>query len=279
MKGYKTIKNPSYSDVVDAFSQCAREAYLLGNREAVLDDIGAAALLHPILNEIDEAAAIKYAKRRRLPADSFSSRLLEDGNTSDRAEDVREAQKRRDKKASALIDKYTQAEWERLGYSHGRDYPFRRIAAMGTRFIQAHVYLRDEIALEAASADMAAEQGSTPPKQGEPTANLILWASAFWLVRNPEAYKGLLAEWRENLRNPEPLEPIEEGHPEVRDDFFRMLHLYFQYHLVNKDQAVTDIPSFYFERTFGAIMEQNIPQEVFFPIIPADVYERYFPNA
>lgn len=277
MKGYKTIKNPTYNDIVDAVSQCAREAYLLGNREAVLDDIGAAALLHPILNEIDEAAAIKHAKRRRLPADSFSSRLLEDGSTSDRAEDVREAQKRRDKKASTLIDKYTQTEWERLGYSHGRDYPFRRMTHMSTRFIQAHAYLRDEIALEAATADMAAEKDTKSPKRGEPTANLMLWFSAFWLVSNPEAYKGLLAEWRENLRNPEPLEPIEEGHPEIRDNYFDMLHKFFKYHLAHKDN-ISDVPSFYFEENFDALVSQNLPKEAFFPVVPIELYGRYFPN-
>lgn len=278
MKGYKTIKNPTFDDALDAVSQCAREAYLLGNREAVIDDIGAAALLHPILNEIDEAAAIKHAKHRRLPLDSFSSRLLEDGSTSDHAEDVKEARKRRDKKAAYMIDKYTAIEWERLGYSRGRDYPFRRVVAMATRFIQAHVYLRDEIAMEAASADMAAEQSTTAPKRGEPTANLLSWASAFWLIRNPDVYKGLLQEWRDNLHSEEPLEPIEEGHPEIREDFFHMLHVYFQYHLANKEQAAKDDPSFYFEKTFSAVMAQNLPDEIFSPVIPADVYERYFPN-
>lgn len=277
MKGYKTIKNPTYNDIVEAASQCAREAYLLGNREAVLDDIGAAALLHPILNEIDEAAAIKYAKRRRLPADSFSSRLLEDGSTSDHAEDVREAQKRRDKKAACMIDKYTAAEWERLGYSHGRDYPFRRMTHMSARFVSAHAYLRDNIAAEINAAHMAAEQDTKHPNGGDPTETLLEWFSAFWLVSNPEAYMGLLDEWRENLGNEEPLEPIEEGHPEVRDNYFDMLHKFFEYHLAHKDN-VSENPAFYFEENFDALVSQNLPKEAFFPVIPIEVYGRYFPG-
>lgn len=277
MKGYTTIKNPSYNDLIDAVSQCARESYLLGNREAVLDNVGAAALLRPILNELDEAAAIKYAKRRKLPLDSFSSRLMEDGSTSDHAEDVKEARKRRDKKAAYMIDKYTAIEWERLGYSRSKDYPFRRMTNMSARFVSAHVYLRDKIAIEIASADMAAEQDTKHPKKGEPTTNLLLWFSAFWLVSNPEAYMGLLDEWRENLGNEEPLEPIEEGHPEIRDNYFDMLHKFFEYHLAHKDN-ISDVPSFYFEENFDALVSQNLPKEAFFPVVPIELYGRYFPN-
>lgn len=74
MKGYKTIKGPTPSDIIDAAIKISFEATILTSAQAAADKVGDAAYLHAMYNTIDEVAAMEYAAEIGQPEDAFSSR-------------------------------------------------------------------------------------------------------------------------------------------------------------------------------------------------------------
>lgn len=275
MNDYKEIKNPTKQEVLQAMSQSAYMAVLVENPEAVAQSIGDAKHLHELYNTLDEVAASKQEKLRKVPEGTYSSRLLEDGSTSELPEDVLKARERRDAKANRAIDAQVGRWWDKRGLNVAFDYPHRRLATAGVQWMNSHDFIEDDISRELHDADGRAMESNLPPV-GEPSAMLLSWISALFLVSNKAIYQRMVKEWAGNVWNRDTL-LFATDYPEIKTPFYRLLNDYMAYHMAHKEEASAD-PYYYFDGTFGAYLERNLPKEIYFPTVTFETYRRFYPD-
>lgn len=281
MQLYKEIKNPSPDDVIRAMSQSAYMAALVETPEAVAQGIGDAQHLHAFYNTLDEAAAIRHEKMRKVPEGTFSSRLLEDGSTNEYPEDVLKARERRDEQANRRINAQVERWWIKRGLNHATEYPHRKIITAALQWINGHAFLETPIAQEIQAADERAEKSTIRPALGEPSALLVSWLSSYFLITHKEIYTYLLNCWKHNPTKPDIdrlyVDDITEWHPEIKKPLFKLFNDFFAYHMAHLDET-TDNPYFYFDGTFGGFVDNNLPDSIFYPEITLDTYRRFYPD-
>ena len=300
MKGYKTIKGPTPSDIIDAAIKISFEATILTSAQAAADKVGDAAYLHAMYNTIDEVAAMEYAAEIGQPEDAFSSRRQADGSKSEYPEDVKTARKRRSPEASEAIDAKALGMWQRRNDNIQRFYPYFAIIDLAVKYVNAHCFLGDAIGQEINRVDGEAEHSEKPYPQGEPSANLIAWLTTVFLATHEKYFKTLLKEWIAYIDDPatqtrQAFEhtridgtitgayanyraeyvPTYDRHPEIKRDFFKLLDDYFTFHSANKGNKEIAARGRYFEGTFYAFIDQYATPTLFVPNISEDTYRRY----
>lgn len=307
MKGYKTIKQPTPDDIIQAAIKVSYMATILTSAQAAADKVGDAAYLHDIYNTVDEVAAMNYAAEIGQPKDTFSSRRQADGSKSEFPEDVLAARKRRSPEASRAIDAKALDIWHKYRLKHQRSYPYFAIVDIATGYVNAHCFLGDTIGQEINRTDILAgeaDESVYPHAKGNPSANLVSWLTAVFLTVHDKYYKTLLKEWiayidyqttqtRQALehlridgtitgafanclaeRVPTYARHLYARHPEIKRDFFKLLDDYFTFHFNNKEALNSeDAPTF--ELTFNAFIEQYSAIAIFVPNITEDTYRRY----
>lgn len=278
---YKEKKRPSSDDVISAMSQSAYMMGLVEKPEAVAQGIGDAKYLHDFYNTLDEVAARKHEKVRKVPEGTYSSRLLEDGSESEYPEDVLKARERRDDQANRRIDAQVERWWIKRGLNHATEYPHRKIVTAMLQWMNTHFFLEDKIAEEIQAADERAEKSKVTPAVGEPSANLVAWLSSYFLITHKEIYVYLLNRWRSNPQYVDKdflnIDDITQYTPEIKKPLFKMMNEYFDYHLSHLDEA-SENPYYYFDGTFGRFVESNLPKSIYYPDITLDTYRRFYPD-
>lgn len=281
MDYYKEISNPTYLETITALSQSAYMMVMVETPECAAQGIGDAQYLHDYYNTLDEVAAARHEKVRKVPSGTYSSRILEGGGKSELPEDVLKARERRDDRANKAINAQIERWWNKRGLNIATEYPHRMIMTAAVHWLNGHRFLETPIAKEIGAADARAEESKVLPARGEPSANLISWISAYFLVTHKEIYLDLLREWRENPTNVDKTgcfnDAIVEYRPRIKSLLFELLNQFFDYHFSHLDE-VTDDPYLYFDGTFSGFVENNLPESVFFPNITLDTYRRFFPD-
>lgn len=276
MKGYKTIKQPTPDDIIQAAIKVSYMATIITSAQAAADKVGDAAYLHATYNTVDEVAAMNYAAEIGQPKDTFSSRRQADGSKSKYPEDVKTARKRRSPEASEAIDAKALNMWQRRKDKIRRFYPYFAILDLATKYDNAHCFLGDAIGQETYRTDILAGEADESVYQhakGDPSANLYSWLTAVFLIVHDKYYKTLLKEWIAYIHDPT-YAPGYARHPDIKRDLFKLLDDYFAFHFNNKEALNSEnLPTF--ELTFNAFIEQYSAIAILVPNITEDTYRRY----